>query len=75
MDSETTRMRPEGADGAISDRGNFSSIATDAKGGIQLAAGFFRHLTKPIKVGEFMDTMDVASDTSKARRENRRENA
>ena len=25
-----------------------------------LAAGFFRYLTKPIKVGEFMDTLDVA---------------
>ena len=25
-----------------------------------LAAGFFRYLTKPIKVGKFMDTLDVA---------------
>ena len=25
-----------------------------------LAAGFFRYLTKPIKVVEFMDTLDVA---------------
>ena len=25
-----------------------------------LAAGFFRYLTKPIKVGEFMDTLDLA---------------
>ena len=25
-----------------------------------LAAGFFRYLTKPIKVNEFMDTLDVA---------------
>ena len=24
-----------------------------------LAAGFFRYLTKPIKVNEFMDTLDV----------------
>jgi CheY-like chemotaxis protein len=25
-----------------------------------LAAGFFRYLTKPIKVNEFMDALDVA---------------
>ena len=25
-----------------------------------LEAGFFRYLTKPIKVNEFMDTLDVA---------------
>jgi CheY-like chemotaxis protein len=25
-----------------------------------LKAGFFRYLTKPIKVNEFMDTLDVA---------------
>ena len=25
-----------------------------------LEAGFFRYLTKPIKVDEFMDTLDVA---------------
>jgi PAS domain S-box-containing protein len=25
-----------------------------------LAAGFFRYLTKPIRIGEFMDTLDVA---------------
>ena len=25
-----------------------------------LKAGFFRYLTKPIKVGEFMETVDVA---------------
>jgi CheY-like chemotaxis protein len=25
-----------------------------------LAAGFFRYLTKPIKVAEFMDTLDMA---------------
>ena len=40
-----------------------------------LDAGFFRYLTKPIKVGEFMETMDHAFETSKARRLNRRENA
>ena len=40
-----------------------------------LAAGFFRYLTKPIKVGEFMETMDLAFETSKARRLNRSEKA
>jgi len=27
-----------------------------------LQAGFFRYLTKPIRIGEFMDTLDVALD-------------
>jgi len=36
-----------------------------------LAAGFFRYLTKPIKVGEFMETMDHALETSMARRASR----
>jgi PAS domain S-box-containing protein len=40
-----------------------------------LAAGFFRYLTKPIKVAEFMNTLDEAFETSKARSDNRRENA
>jgi CheY-like chemotaxis protein len=30
-----------------------------------LAAGFFRYLTKPIKVNEFMNTLDVALNFSK----------
>jgi CheY-like chemotaxis protein/two-component sensor histidine kinase len=30
-----------------------------------LAAGFFRYLTKPIKVDEFMATLDLALDTAK----------
>jgi CheY-like chemotaxis protein len=30
-----------------------------------LKAGFFRYLTKPIKVHEFMDTLDLALDRSK----------
>jgi len=30
-----------------------------------LAAGFFRYLTKPIKVNEFMDTLDVALEFAK----------
>ncbi|GAB4564622.1 MAG: PAS domain S-box protein [Rhizobacter sp.] len=31
-----------------------------------LAAGFFRYLTKPIKVGDFMDTLDAALASTKA---------
>jgi len=31
-----------------------------------LEAGFFRYLTKPIKVAEFMDTLDVALKFAKA---------
>jgi len=31
-----------------------------------LEAGFFRYLTKPIKVGEFMDTLDVAMEFAQA---------
>ena len=34
-----------------------------------LEAGFFRYLTKPIKVDEFMDTLDLALDRAKARSE------
>jgi CheY-like chemotaxis protein len=30
-----------------------------------LAAGFFRYLTKPIKVKEFMEALDVALDYAK----------
>jgi PAS domain S-box-containing protein len=30
-----------------------------------LAAGFFRYLTKPIKVGEFMDTLDLALELAR----------
>jgi len=33
-----------------------------------LAAGFFRYLTKPIKVNEFMDTLDVALEFAENRR-------
>jgi len=32
-----------------------------------LEAGFFRYLTKPIKVTEFMTTLDVALETAKMR--------
>ena len=35
-----------------------NAMARDIEKG--LAAGFFRYLTKPIKVNEFMDTLDVA---------------
>jgi len=31
-----------------------------------LAAGFFRYLTKPIKINEFMDTLDVVLEYAKA---------
>ena len=34
-----------------------------------LAAGFFRYLTKPIKVNEFMDTLDVALEYAENRRQ------
>jgi CheY-like chemotaxis protein/anti-sigma regulatory factor (Ser/Thr protein kinase) len=41
-----------------------------------LEAGFFRYLTKPIKVNEFMDTLDVALKFAKAQsaRANREDN-
>jgi CheY-like chemotaxis protein len=41
-----------------------------------LEAGFFRYLTKPIKVDEFMDTLDVALKFAKAQsaRANREDN-
>ena len=32
-----------------------------------LAAGFFRYLTKPIKVNEFMDTLNVALEFAEKR--------
>jgi CheY-like chemotaxis protein len=32
-----------------------------------LEAGFFRYLTKPIKVVEFMDTLDVALECAQMR--------
>jgi len=35
-----------------------NAMPRDIKDGLE--AGFFRYLTKPIKVSEFMDTLDVA---------------
>jgi signal transduction histidine kinase/CheY-like chemotaxis protein len=42
-----------------------------------LAAGFFRYLTKPIKVNEFMDTLDTALEFARTEsvRQNKEENA
>ena len=42
-----------------------NAIPRDIETGLQ--AGFFRYLTKPIKVNEFMDTLDVALKFAKAR--------
>ena len=41
-----------------------NAMPRDIKRGLD--AGFFRYLTKPIKVNEFMDTLDVALKFSKA---------
>jgi DNA-binding response OmpR family regulator len=42
-----------------------------------LEAGFFRYLTKPIKVNEFMETLDVTLNFAKTQsaRTNRKETA
>ncbi len=42
-----------------------NAIPRDIERGLQ--AGFFRYLTKPIKVAEFMDTLDVALKFAKTR--------
>ena len=39
-----------------------NAIPRDIERGLQ--AGFFRYLTKPIKVGEFLETLDVALEFS-----------
>jgi CheY-like chemotaxis protein len=44
-----------------------NAIPRDIEKGLE--AGFFRYLTKPIKVNEFMETLDVAFDHAKARSE------
>jgi CheY-like chemotaxis protein len=41
-----------------------NAIPRDIEKGLE--AGFFRYLTKPIKVNEFMDTLDVAMKLAKA---------
>jgi PAS domain S-box-containing protein len=41
-----------------------NAIPRDIEKGLE--AGFFRYLTKPIKVNEFMDTLDVALNFAKA---------
>jgi PAS domain S-box-containing protein len=42
-----------------------NAIPRDIEKGLE--AGFFRYLTKPIKVDEFMETLDVALEYAKAR--------
>ena len=42
-----------------------NAIPRDIEKGLE--AGFFRYLTKPIKVGEFMETLDMALEYVKAR--------
>jgi CheY-like chemotaxis protein len=42
-----------------------NAMQRDIEKGIE--AGFFRYLTKPIKVNEFMDTLDIALGAAKAR--------
>jgi PAS domain S-box-containing protein len=42
-----------------------NAIPRDIEKGLE--AGFFRYLTKPIKVGEFMETLDTALEYAKAR--------
>jgi CheY-like chemotaxis protein len=41
-----------------------NAIPRDIEKGLE--AGFFRYLTKPIKVNEFMDTLDVTLKFAKA---------
>jgi signal transduction histidine kinase/CheY-like chemotaxis protein len=43
-----------------------NAIPRDIEKGLQ--AGFFRYLTKPIKVNEFMETLDVALEFAKTQR-------
>ena len=42
-----------------------NAMARDIEKGLK--AGFFRYLTKPIKVGEFMDTLDLALELAETR--------
>jgi CheY-like chemotaxis protein len=52
-----------------------NAMARDIEKGLE--AGFFRYLTKPIKVNEFMDTLDVTLKFAKTKsgRANRKETA
>jgi len=52
-----------------------NAIPRDIERGLE--AGFFRYLTKPIKVSEFMETLDVALNFAKTQsaRTNRKETA
>jgi len=45
-----------------------NAIPTDIKKGLE--AGFFRYLTKPIVINEFMDALDVALEFSTERAAN-----
>ena len=47
-----------------------NAMPTDIKRGID--AGFFRYLTKPIKVSEFMDVLNVALEFSATRTERKK---
>jgi CheY-like chemotaxis protein len=42
-----------------------NAMPHDIERGLQ--AGFFRYLTKPIKVNEFMDTLDMALEFAKTK--------
>ena len=44
-----------------------NAIPRDIEKGLE--AGFFRYLTKPIKVNEFMETLDIALERAKAQSE------
>jgi CheY-like chemotaxis protein len=43
-----------------------NAVPRDIERGLE--AGFFRYLTKPIKVGEFMQTLDLALEFARTRR-------
>ena len=44
-----------------------NAIPSDIENGLE--AGFFRYLTKPIKVNEFMDTLDLTLKHAKQKKE------
>ena len=46
-----------------------NAIPHDIQKGLE--AGFFRYLTKPIKVGEFMETLDIALKLAQSIKESR----